>query len=66
MTMYIFPVRVLTSAVALCSKVKVAIIEEREEGLLRRRVKERNIHNIEFTKTRCVAQGNVALSGKSS
>ena len=46
--------------------MKVAKIEEREEGLLRRRVKQRNDQIIELTKTRCTAHGDVVLGGSSS
>ena len=46
--------------------MRVAIIEEREEGLLRRTVKQRNGQNIELTKTKCTARCNVVLSGKKS
>ena len=42
--------------------MKVAKIEEREEGVLRRRVKQRNDQNIELTKTRCTTHGYVVLS----
>ena len=43
--------------------MKVAKIEEREEGVLRRRVRQRNDQDIELTKTRCTAHDNVVLSG---
>ena len=43
--------------------MKVAKIEEREEGVLRRRMRQRNDQDIELTKTRLTAHGKVVLSG---
>ena len=59
---YVYIYRICAHKCSSPNAVKVAKIEESEEGVLKRRVKQRNDQNKQLTKTRCTAHGNVVLS----